>query len=105
MFVGVAGSASAEFRRAVRAGFVDVAIMVSRELPQPLTLGTTALELLALFARTGDPRFDRAAVRWLARLAAETPTTLAGIRLATEALQQLPDPAAYDVLRSLSRRR
>jgi hypothetical protein len=105
VFVGVAGSASAEFERAVRAGFVDVAIMVSRALPQPLTLGTAALELLGLFARTGDPRFDRAAVRWIARLAAETPITLVGIRLAAEALQQLPDPAAYDALRSLSLRR
>jgi hypothetical protein len=51
--VGVAGSPSAEFERAVRAGLVDVAILVSRQLPQPLALGTAALELLALFARTG----------------------------------------------------
>jgi hypothetical protein len=102
--VGVAGSTSAEFERACRGGLVDIAVLVSRELPQPLTLGVAALELVALFARADDPRFDRAAVRWLARLAAEKPVTLAGLRLAAEALQQLPDEAAFDVLRSLSRR-
>jgi hypothetical protein len=99
--MGVAGSPSAEFQRALKADLVDIAVLVSRELPQPLTLEVAALELVALFARTNDPRFDRAAVRWLARLAAERPVTLGGMRLAAEALRQLPDFAAYRVLRTL----
>jgi hypothetical protein len=102
--MGVAGSPSAEFQRALQSDLVDIAVLVSRQLPQPLTLEVAALELVALFARTNDPRFDRAAVRWLCRLAAERTVTLAGMGLAADALQALPDDAAYRILRSVGSR-
>lgn len=81
-----------------------MAVAISQELRQPLTL-ELALDLTICFARAHDDRFDRATVRWLARLGSEQPLTLTGIRIAAQALAALPDPAAERVLRELARRR
>jgi hypothetical protein len=64
-----------------------------------------ALALTELLARVADPRFDTAAVRFLGRLVDERKPTLAGMRLAAEALAELPDESAARVLRELARRR
>jgi hypothetical protein len=44
---------------------------------------------LACYARTGSPKFDKAAVRWLARLREERDATLRDIRSAANALEAL----------------
>ena len=62
-----------------------------------------ALEILVLMARAGDPRFDRAAARWVGRLLAEQPLGLADGRWALTLVERLPDDA--EPLRLLARRR
>jgi hypothetical protein len=61
--------------------------MAAREIGQ-LSL-IDALSLVGCYARTGCPKFDQAAVRWLARLAAERDATLRDIRLAAAGLEAL----------------
>jgi hypothetical protein len=61
--------------------------MAAKEMGQ-LSL-IDALTLVACYARTGSPKFDKAAVRWLARLAEEKDVSLAEIRLAANALEAL----------------
>ena len=47
-----------------------------------------ALALVTLYAAKGDPRFERAAARWLGRLTAERPElTIQEIQFAAAALQ------------------
>jgi hypothetical protein len=81
-----------------------MALAAVEHLPKPLSL-EYALKLTELFARTGDQRFDAAAVRWLGRLIEERKLTLAAIRLAVEAVGALPDEGASQVLHDLARRR
>jgi hypothetical protein len=101
--VGAAGSPHGAFQRAVDRGNVLLALAAARDLGR-LSL-EDALALTTLFARVGDARADAAAVRWLARLAEERTPTLAGMRLAAQALAALPDDSAVRVLRELMRRR
>ena len=50
-----------------------------------------ALALVVLYAADGDPRFERAAARWLSRLTAEVPElTIQEIQFAAAALQAMP---------------
>jgi hypothetical protein len=78
--------------------------MAAREMGQ-LTL-IDALALVACYARSGSPKFDRAAVRWLERLGAERDASLRDTRLAAAALEALQtkhhDLAEKMLLRSLS---
>ena len=97
------GSPHAAFQRACERGNVLLALTTARELGR-LSL-EDALALTEVLARTGDARFDAAAVRFLGRLADERKPTLAGIRLAAHALGELPDESAARVLRELLRRR
>lgn len=65
-----------------------------------------ALGLLELYASEGSPKYDKAATRWLARLALETDDLqLRDVQLAAAALQTLPTrpDAALRVLTELSR--
>ena len=65
-----------------------------------------ALGLLALYAAEDSPKYDKAAIRWLARLALEADDLqLADMRLAAAALQALPrrTDSALSVLTDLSR--
>jgi hypothetical protein len=56
------------------------------ELPQPLALAH-ALTLVVLYAESGSPKFEAAAVRWLGRYALERhDLRLAEIQLAVGAL-------------------
>ena len=81
-----------------------MALAAVEDLPKPLSL-EYALVLTELFARAGDERFDAAAVRWLGRLIEERQPTLAGVRLAAEAVAALPDETAERLLRDLVRHR
>jgi hypothetical protein len=69
LFVTSQGSASGRFQRACDRGQVQQAEMAAREMGR-LSL-IHALSLVTLYARTGSPKFEPAAVRWLARLALE----------------------------------
>ena len=69
MFVASQGSASGRFQRACDRGQVRQAEMAAREMGR-LSL-IHALSLVVLYARAGSPKFEPAAVKWLARLALE----------------------------------
>jgi hypothetical protein len=60
------GSAHGRFQRAIQRRHVQAAEMAAREMGQ-LSL-VYALTLVCCYARTGSPKFDQAAVRWLQRL-------------------------------------
>jgi len=65
-----------------------------------------ALGLLALYASEDSPKYDKAATRWLARLALETDDLqLRDVQLAAAALQALPTrpESALRMLTELSR--
>lgn len=65
-----------------------------------------ALGLLALYASEGSPKYEKAATRWLARLALENDdVTLHDMRLAAAALAALPGrtDSSLQVLTDLSR--
>jgi hypothetical protein len=98
------GTARGRFGRAIQRRHVLAAEMAAREMGQ-LSL-IDALALVACYARTGSPKFDRAAVRWLERLGAERDASLRDIRLAAAALEALQtkhhDLAEKMLLRSLS---
>jgi hypothetical protein len=67
----------------------------------PLTL-RDALDLLRLLARKGDPRFERAAHRWLSRFVTERQATLADIQVATAAMGALAiEPDSGQALEAL----
>jgi hypothetical protein len=76
VFVSIKGGPYARFQRALEAGDLQAVRMAALELPYvPLA---DALAVCLLMRRQGDGRFERAAVRWLARLCLERP----GITLA-----------------------
>ena len=50
-----------------------------------------ALSLLLVMAEEHDPRFDRAAARWVGRLMAETSINLRDARFALAMVERLPD--------------
>lgn len=88
MFVAAQGSAQSRFQRALDRGDIDQAEMAARELGF-LSLGN-ALALVVGYARAGSPKFEPAAVRWLARLALEgREIRLADVQLAAAALANL----------------
>ena len=104
MFVTAQGSPLTRFRRAVERESVILAETAAHEAGY-LTL-QDALALTALYARAGDPKFDKAAIRWLARLALEADDLeLEDLQLAAAALQALPrrPDSALSVLTDLSR--
>ena len=85
------------FNAAVARRDLEGAAKAAREMSQsgPVSLHC-ALELLILFARARDPRFEAAARRWLVRLgqeqrAAEQPHTLTELQIASVAVAGLAD--------------
>ena len=81
------GSAQRRFSRAIRRGHVVAAEMAAKEMGQ-LSL-IDALTLVACYARTGSPKFEKAAVRWLVRISEERDPSLRDIRLAANCLEAL----------------
>jgi hypothetical protein len=82
------GRPYARFRRALASGDALVATAAARELPR---VGLDdALRLLLVYHHAHDRRFERAALRWHARLCAETPRLrLAEAATALQALTAL----------------
>src|ERR1700685_3130036 len=93
------GTAYGRFRRALRMGNLAQVRAAAAELPQ---VGLDdALAVVLLIERDDDERYERAAVRWLARLVSERPRVgLADVSLGLTALEALPHnrDAALSVL-------
>jgi hypothetical protein len=84
------GSAATRYRRAIDAKSVLLAELAAREMGH-VPLGD-ALALVLLYATTGSPKAEPAAVRWLARHALERRrTTIGELQLAAAALGQLAE--------------
>ena len=104
MFVTAQGSALTRFRRALERRHTFGAEVAAREMG--FVSLQDALGLLALYAAEGSPKYGRASVRWLARLAFENDDLeLEDLQLAAAALQALPrrPASALSVLTDLSR--
>jgi hypothetical protein len=86
------GSAYTRFRRALQAGNEILVLTTARELPS-VNLDD-ALQICLILR--GDPtRFERAAVRWLGRVALEArAATIADLQDAADALSQMTTNAA-----------
>lgn len=101
VFVTSQGSAYSRFQRALATGNMPLIESAAAELPR---VGVDdALAILIVLAQVGDPRFDRAAARWVGRLLTETPAGLSDARFALALVERLPD--CRDALHRLARRR
>jgi hypothetical protein len=77
---------------------------VAREHPQAVTLAD-AVRVLLLMLDADDPKFEAAAVRWIARFTSECRgASLGEVRAALEALEALAAPDATATLSALLRR-
>lgn len=92
--MGDAGSSYARFRRALATGNLLHIRSAAAELPQ-VNLGDALAVCMAI--REAEPeRFERAALRWLARYAVEKATSVADVRAAADAfatMVQRPEDA------------
>jgi hypothetical protein len=84
MFVTAQGSALTRFRRGVERKSLLNAELAAREMGR-LDL-EDALALVILYAGADDPRFDRAATRWIARFCVEGRPSLSELQAAVSAL-------------------
>jgi hypothetical protein len=103
--VGDAGTASGRFSRAIAHRDLLGAEMAAREIGW-LSL-EYALDLCVLFAEKDDPRYPRAAARWLSRLLAERELELSEAALALGSLAALPERSSVEaaaVLKALTNR-
>jgi hypothetical protein len=81
------GSPATRFRRAIERNSLLNAELAAREMGQ---LGLDdALSLVLLYAAADDPRFDRAATRWIGRLCVEGRPSLSELQAAVSALALL----------------
>jgi hypothetical protein len=84
------GSPYARFQRALRIGRLSMVRAAAAELPQ-VDL-TDALAICLLIEREERERYERAAVRWLARLSLEAPTVgIEDLRRGLLAFEALPE--------------
>jgi hypothetical protein len=91
------GSALARLKRSLDGGHLMMAEVAARELARvPLP---DALRLCLLMDREDDPRFDRAAAKWLARFVTERPRVgFEDLRVVMHAFDALPDQHAEQTL-------
>jgi hypothetical protein len=83
------GSPYARFRRALATGSLTLVHAAAAELPH-VELGD-ALRICLLMSDQDDDRFERAAVRWLARASLETPSMrLDDLRMGLIAFEAMP---------------
>jgi hypothetical protein len=105
MFVSNQGEQLSRFRIAVERSDPEAAIEAMRRMD--VVAPGDALELCRLLARAGDPRFDRAARRWLSQFADSA--SLGDLQVAAAAIGALraePDSErAWDALVGLIRAR
>jgi hypothetical protein len=95
------GSPYSRFQRALRTGNLNIIRAAAAELPR-VDLGDALSVCMAI--RDAEPeRFERAALRWIARFAAEQAHTVADVREAAGAMAVMAsDPdGALEVLRQL----
>lgn len=82
------GSPHARFRRALATGNMNIIRAAAAELPR-VNLGD-ALSVCVAIARSEPARFERAALRWLARYCLERPNiTVAHVSAAAAAFEQM----------------
>jgi hypothetical protein len=87
--VSIKGSPYARFQRSLQTRKLLFVLTAAAEL-QSIQLDD-ALEILILMGREKDPRFDRAAARWVGRVLVETPPmTLKEARWVIAMVEQLP---------------
>lgn len=104
MFLTAQGSALTHYRRALERRHIFGAEIAAKEMGF-LSL-RDALGLLALYSADDSPKYEKAAIRWLGRLALESDDlSLDDAQLAAAALHALPRRAdsALRVLTDLSR--
>lgn len=104
MFVPSQGSAYARFQRAVKTGNLTLIRSAAAELPRVELVDALAI---CLAIREREPqRFERAALRWLARFCLERrKATIAQVQAAAWAFDNLTDePAALETLKRLCAR-
>ena len=104
MFVTSQGSAYARFRRALKTGNLTLIRNAATELPR-IDL-EDALEVCVAIRLAEPERFERAALRWLARFCLERrEATVAQVQAAAWAFENLTDePAALETLQQLCSR-
>jgi hypothetical protein len=97
------GSPYARFRRALDQGRLALVYAAAAELPRVEL--DDALEVCVLMSRESHPAFERAAVRWVARLCLERRVGIHEARCALALFETLPsDPdGAVRSLRALAR--
>lgn len=88
-FVSIKGSPYARFQRALQTRNLRIIETAALEL-ETIQLDD-ALTILALMAEQADPRFDKAAARWVGRLLTETPCGLRDARFALAMVERLPE--------------
>jgi hypothetical protein len=101
MFVTSQGGATARFRRALQTGNLLLIRAAAAELPR-IGLGDAAAILLVIEQRARET-FERAALRWLARLCQESRRVCLE-DAAVAALEQLPALGARQTLAALCQR-
>lgn len=101
--MGDAGSPYVRFQRALKTGNVTLIRTAAKELPAvPLN---DALTILLALQRADDDSYERAGVRWVARLALEKPAvSFDDLRLAADAVEALPATYARRDLAEICRR-
>ena len=100
--MSIKGSPYARFKRSLETRRLSVVLMAARELGHVRL--DDALEILVLMAEERDPRFERAAARWVGRLLTETPPmSLKEARWVIAMIEQLP--RCRESLHRLARRR
>jgi hypothetical protein len=102
VFVSTKGSPYANFRRSLETRNLRIILPAAAEL-QWVNL-PDSLEILSLMAQESDPRFERAAARWVGRVLTETPPmTLREARWVVAMVEQLP--RCRESLSRIARRR
>jgi len=98
--MGNAGSAYARFQRALATGNLNLIRAAAAELPR-VDLADALAVCMAI--RDAEPqRFERAALRWLARYAVERAASVADVRAAADAFAVMlrhPDDALVTLRR------
>lgn len=94
------GHVYGRFKRALTNGHLLQAMAEARDIPHvPLA---DALALCLLMECHDDPRYERAAARWVGRYALECRRAeLHDVRRALDAFDAIPDPAARKTLEAL----
>ena len=100
VFVTAHGSPATRFGRAIERPILINAELAAREMTQ-VSL-EHALALVVLYAEQGEPRFERAALRWLGRLFLEQPMPFSLAARCVELVGELRGPAPEPPAKALT---